>query len=74
MIATRGNRTFQRIAPNDAINPKRIYDKPSMTRVGRASNRDNSLLRCMSPLMALRWGNRPASLWIVEDFGCCASG
>ena len=24
MIATRGNRTFQRIAPNDAINPKRI--------------------------------------------------
>jgi predicted NBD/HSP70 family sugar kinase len=21
-----------------------------------------------------RWGNRPASLWIAEDFGCCASG
>ena len=20
------------------------------------------------------WGNRPASLWIAEDFGCCASG
>src|SRR5208282_6552770 len=19
-----------------------------------------------------RWGNRPASLWIAEDFGCCA--
>ena len=52
MIAIRGNRTFQRIAPNDAINPKRIYDKPSMTRGGRASNRDNSLLRCMSPLLA----------------------
>jgi hypothetical protein len=23
---------------------------------------------------AYRWGNRPASLWIAEDFGCCASG
>jgi len=22
----------------------------------------------------IRWGNRPASLWIAEDFGCCASG
>jgi hypothetical protein len=21
-----------------------------------------------------RWGNRPGSLWIAEDFGCCASG
>jgi len=21
-----------------------------------------------------RWGNRPAILWIAEDFGCCASG
>ena len=21
-----------------------------------------------------RWGNRPASLWKAEDFGCCASG
>ena len=21
-----------------------------------------------------RWGNRPAMLWIAEDFGCCASG
>jgi hypothetical protein len=21
-----------------------------------------------------RWGNRPAILWIVKDFGCCASG
>jgi Transposase zinc-binding domain len=21
-----------------------------------------------------RWGNRPASLWIVGDLGCCASG
>jgi hypothetical protein len=21
-----------------------------------------------------RWGNRPALLWIAEDFGCCASG
>jgi hypothetical protein len=19
-----------------------------------------------------RWGNRPGSLWIAEDFGCCA--
>jgi hypothetical protein len=19
-----------------------------------------------------RWGNRPASLWIAEDLGCCA--
>jgi hypothetical protein len=31
MIAIRGNRTFQRIAPNDAIKPKADYDKPSMT-------------------------------------------
>jgi hypothetical protein len=22
----------------------------------------------------LRWDNRPTSLWIAEDFGCCASG
>src|SRR5580698_9945313 len=22
----------------------------------------------------IRWGNRPAILWIAEDFGCCASG
>src|SRR5262249_42384056 len=21
-----------------------------------------------------RWGNRPTSLWIAEEFGCCASG
>jgi hypothetical protein len=21
-----------------------------------------------------RWGNRPTSLWISEDLGCCASG
>jgi hypothetical protein len=21
-----------------------------------------------------RWGNRPSSLWIAENFGCCASG
>src|SRR5436189_5806170 len=26
------------------------------------------------PLWANRWGNRPAFLWIAEDFGCCASG
>jgi hypothetical protein len=25
-------------------------------------------------LRAMRWGNRPTSLWIAEDFGCCASG
>ena len=25
-------------------------------------------------LSSVRWGNRPASLWIAEDFGCCASG
>ena len=24
--------------------------------------------------IAKRWGNRPARLWIVGDFGCCASG
>jgi hypothetical protein len=24
--------------------------------------------------LAKRWGNRPAFLWIAEDFGCCASG
>jgi transposase len=23
---------------------------------------------------AKRWGNRPGSLWIADDFGCCASG
>src|SRR5271167_4288898 len=22
----------------------------------------------------VRWGNRPTSLWIAEDFGCCTSG
>ena len=27
-------------------------------------------VRCYSN----RWGNRPAFLWIAEDFGCCASG
>jgi hypothetical protein len=27
-----------------------------------------------STASAQRWGNRPASLWIAEDFGCCASG
>jgi hypothetical protein len=21
-----------------------------------------------------RWGNRPISLWIAEEIGCCASG
>ena len=26
------------------------------------------------PISANRWGNRPALLWIAEDFGCCASG
>jgi hypothetical protein len=26
------------------------------------------------PLLSNRWGNRPANLWIAEDFGCCASG
>src|SRR5215470_427356 len=25
-------------------------------------------------LWVKRWGNRPALLWIAEDFGCCASG
>jgi hypothetical protein len=24
--------------------------------------------------LAERWGNRPGSLWIADDFGCCASG
>src|SRR4051794_6814490 len=24
------------------------------------------------PRRPKRWGNRPASLWIAEDFGCCA--
>ena len=23
---------------------------------------------------SIRWGNRPAFLWIAEDLGCCASG
>jgi hypothetical protein len=33
-------------------------------------------VQCTSPclLWAKRWGNRPALLWIAEDFGCCASG
>jgi hypothetical protein len=22
----------------------------------------------------IRWGNRPASLWLAEDLWCCASG
>ncbi len=26
------------------------------------------------PKCSQRWGNRPASLWIAKDFGCCASG
>src|SRR5262245_4684769 len=26
------------------------------------------------PLCPERWGNRPSSLWIAEDLGCCASG
>jgi len=25
------------------------------------------------PLWVIRWGNRPACLWIAEDLGCCAS-
>jgi hypothetical protein len=29
--------------------------------------------RCL-PAASERWGNRPASLWIAEDLGCCASG
>jgi hypothetical protein len=31
-------------------------------------------IRLACPFCAKRWGNRPASLWIAEDFGCCASG
>src|SRR5215469_50025 len=26
------------------------------------------------PLHPERWSNRPASLWIAEELGCCASG
>jgi predicted ATPase len=35
------------------------------------------VIRDLSSIWSLagkRWGNRPASLWIAEDFGCCASG
>src|SRR5262249_32606783 len=31
-------------------------------------------VRSMSALPPERWGNRPSSLWIAEDLGCCASG
>jgi hypothetical protein len=31
-------------------------------------------VRATSALSPQRWGNRPASLWIAEDFECCASG
>src|SRR5262249_4369225 len=26
------------------------------------------------PISTKRWGNRPISLWIAEEIGCCASG
>ena len=25
-----------------------------------------------SDIWVIRWGNRPAILWIAKDFGCCA--
>src|SRR5262249_8383192 len=31
-------------------------------------------VRGATALTSIRWGNRPASLWTAEDFGCCASG
>jgi hypothetical protein len=44
MIAIGGNRIFQRFAPK--------LGSPSSSTQLRASNRDNTLLRCMSPLLA----------------------
>jgi class 3 adenylate cyclase len=41
----------------------------------RLAGEPHTRLRCFcSPQHTDRWGNRPASLWIAEDFGCCASG
>src|SRR5271169_3458952 len=43
--------------------------KPAFVRFGPKVDK---LLRCSEcPLCARRWGNRPAILWIAEEFGCC---
>jgi hypothetical protein len=44
----------------------------AMAQTGTMIIRFSASAQC--PLRSGRWGNRPASLWIAEDFGCCASG
>jgi hypothetical protein len=44
---------------------------PPRTIIGALSQANGQDGNCRD---TFRWGNRPASLWIAEDFGCCASG
>jgi hypothetical protein len=46
--------------------------KSFFNRIGQ--NEKNSPRAHVVRFTPKRWGNRPASLWIAEDFGCCASG
>src|SRR5262249_55937642 len=45
-----------------------------LTYVGLGSAADITRLLSNVRFASKRWGNRPTSLWIAEEFGCCASG
>jgi outer membrane immunogenic protein len=71
------------VDPNGAINNFFPSETNRLNDLGTVRGRlglavDRSLFYFTAGLafgeVANRWGNRPASLWIAEDFGCCASG
>ena len=49
-----------------------VADTDTVTAAGDANHRGPKLR--FIRYAPKRWGNRPANLWIAEDFGCCASG
>ena len=59
-------------APTNAANVKKALANSEPSTHGTSLH--DRTLPSQRSLLGHRWGNRPASLWIAEDFGCCASG
>src|SRR5262249_34826080 len=54
------------------LRPRRSKPDDRLCPLRSKSGQTAELSTC--PLSAIRWGNRPISLWIAEEIGCCASG
>ena len=73
-LVTRGCLSLRQ---TDLFGATRTFGKPNPDRIDQrlvSAGSGHGTRTRLRRFVARRWGNRPGSLLIAEDFGCCASG